>query len=54
MINTQLRPFMLIKVQETMTLSSFISGCGFPAISYLESLRTLRLGGNFLSASAEF
>ena len=35
--------FCAMKVQETMTLSRFISGCGFPAINYPESLRTLRL-----------
>jgi hypothetical protein len=28
-------------------LSSFISDCGFPAIRYPESLRTLRLARNF-------
>jgi len=36
----------LIKVQKTMALSSFISGCGLSAISYLESLRILRLARN--------
>jgi hypothetical protein len=37
----------LIEVQETTILSSFISGCGFPAIGFLESFLTLRLAREF-------
>jgi hypothetical protein len=45
-LNSKLRYFCLMKVQETMTLS--IYNGGFPAISYPECLLTLRLAREFL------